>query len=133
MEKEETKSSRRGFVRELMGGAAATLTGIAAAKASFAQAVEQLGKPADDWRFDGGLWARVREQFMMPEGFGYLNTGTLAPTPKPVYDAMVEYWRLMAVNPHENSNVLQDRQEQIRVKAALFVGASADEIALTRN
>ena len=47
--------------------------------------------------------------------------------------AMVEYWCLMAVNPRENSDILQDRQESIRVKAAHFVGAWPDEIALTRN
>src|SRR5262245_34093853 len=103
--------SRRGF----LGG---TLAGLSAAKIAFAQSVQKLGSPTDNWRFDGGYWARVRSQFMMQEGFAYLNTGTLGPTPKPVYDAMVEYWRLMAVNPHENSNILQDRQESIRIKAA---------------
>ena len=46
---------------------------------------------------------------MLQDGFGYLNTGTLGPTPKAVYDALVSYWRLMAVNPHENSNILQHR------------------------
>jgi selenocysteine lyase/cysteine desulfurase len=39
----------------------------------------------------------------------------------------------MAVNPNENSQIYQDRQEQIRIKAAAFVGASPDEIAITRN
>lgn len=120
--------SRRGF---LSGGA--TLAGLTAAKMAFAQSVQNLGTPTENWKFDGGFWARVRSQFMLQDGFGYLNTGTLGPTPKPVYDAMVEYWRLMAVNPHENSNILQERQESIRVKTAQFVGASPDEIALTRN
>jgi isopenicillin-N epimerase len=120
--------SRRGF---LSGGA--TLAGVTAAKTAFAQSLQNLGASTENWRFDDGFWGRVRSQFMLQDGFGYLNTGTLGPTPKPVYDAMVEYWRLMAVNPHENSNILQDRQESIRVKAAQFVGASPDEIALTRN
>jgi len=120
--------SRRGF---LSGGA--TLAGVTAAKTAFAQSLQNLDASTENWRFDDGFWGRVRSQFMLQDGFGYLNTGTLGPTPKPVYDAMVEYWRLMAVNPHENSNILQDRQESIRVKAAQFVGASPDEIALTRN
>ena len=128
MQANHLKLSRRGL---LTGGG--TLAGLAAAKLAFAQAVQKMGPPSENWRFDGGYWARIRSQFMMPEGFAYLNTGTLGPTPKPVYDAMVEYWRLMAVNPHENSNMLQERQEAIRVKAAQFVGASPDEIALTRN
>jgi selenocysteine lyase/cysteine desulfurase len=128
MQADHLKLSRRGL---LTGGG--TLAGLTAAKLTFAQAVQKMGPPSENWRFDGGYWARIRSQFMMPEGFAYLNTGTLGPTPKPVYDAMVEYWRLMAVNPHENSNTLQERQEAIRVKAAQFVGASPDEIALTRN
>jgi selenocysteine lyase/cysteine desulfurase len=70
---------------------------------------------------------------MMEDGFAYLNTGTLGPTPRPVYNALTEYWRLMAVNPNENSAVFQDRQEQIRFKAAAFIGASPEEVAITRN
>ena len=106
-------------------------------KKGFARTIEPLGiasaaQPAD-WREDGGYWAKVRKQFMLEDGFAYLNTGTLGPTPRPVYDAMVEYWRLMAVNPNENSNVFQERQDQIRAKAAAFIGATPDEVALTRN
>jgi selenocysteine lyase/cysteine desulfurase len=98
-------------------------------KQSFAAATETLtAKGADD-----GYWAKVRSKFMLEDGFAYLNTGTLGPTPRPVFEAMTEYWRLMAVNPNENSAIFQDRQEQIRFKAAAFIGASLDEVAITRN
>jgi selenocysteine lyase/cysteine desulfurase len=50
-----------------------------------------------------------------------------------VLDALQEYWRLMAVNPHENSQVLERGVEDTRTKVASFLGASADEIAITRN
>lgn len=129
MKKNLRKISRRDFVRDVT----ATLTGIAAAKTAFAQTMGQLGTPSDDWRSDTGYWGKIKEQFMMEPAFGYLNTGRLGPTPKPVFDALVEYWRLMAVNPTENSAVFEQRQEAIRVKAAAFVGASPDEVALTRN
>jgi selenocysteine lyase/cysteine desulfurase len=125
----DRKSSRRAFVR----GVAATLAGMTAARQSFAQTVASLGVPDDDWRSDTGYWGRVRQQFMMEPGFGYLNTGRLGPTPKPIFDTLVEYWRLMAVNPTENSAVFEERQESIRAKAAAFVHASVDEIAITRN
>jgi selenocysteine lyase/cysteine desulfurase len=82
---------------------------------------------------DGGYWEKVRSQFLLEDGFAYLNTGTLGPTPKPVVNAMNEYWRLMAVNPNENSQIFQDRQDQIRSKAAMFIGATPDEVAITRN
>ena len=70
---------------------------------------------------------------MLEKDFAYMNNGTLGPTPRPVYEAMIEYWRLMAVNPHENSQIFQDRVDQIRTKVAGFLGVSADEIAITRN
>ena len=124
-----SRLSRRHFMHTV----SATLAGIAAAKTAFAQSLASMGAPTDDARFDGGYWARVRAQFMMPDGFGYLNTGRLAATPRPVFDAMVEYWRLMAVNPTENSAVFEEGQEAIRIKAAQFVGASPDEVAITRN
>jgi selenocysteine lyase/cysteine desulfurase len=124
-----SRLSRRHFMHTV----SATLAGIAAAKTAFAQSLASMGAPTDDARVDGGYWARVRAQFMMPDGFGYLNTGRLAATPRPVFDAMVEYWRLMAVNPTENSAVFEEGQEAIRIKAAQFVGASPDEVAITRN
>ncbi len=129
-------SSRRHFFQQFAGASAAltTLTQVKAAFAQSAQAVRQAaGASREDWRVDEGYWAKVRKRFMLEKGFTYMNNGTLGPTPRPVYEAMVEYWRLMAVNPHENSQIFQDRVEQIRLKAASFLGASADEIAITRN
>jgi isopenicillin-N epimerase len=125
--------SRRNFLTDVAIGSSAFAASLAGVKRAFAAAVENLGGPAEGWRSDTGYWAKVREKFMLEEGFAYLNTGTLGPTPEPVFTAMTEYWRLMAVNPNENSVVLQDRQEAIRIKAANFVGASPDEIAITRN
>ena len=122
-------TSRRDFMR----GVGVTFAGIATAKSAVAKALQELGTPSEDWRFDGGYWAKVREQFVMPEGFAYMNTGRLGSTPKPVLDALLQYWRLMAENPSENSSVFEKRQEDIRVKAAKFVGASPDEIAIVRN
>ncbi len=128
--------SRRNFFQQFAGGSAVltTLTQVKAAFAQSTQAVRQAaGVSREDWRVDEGYWAKVRKRFMLEKGFTYMNNGTLGPTPRPVYEAMVEYWRLMAVNPHENSQIFQDRVEQIRLKAASFLGASADEIAITRN
>ena len=126
--------SRRSFLGNATGGSAALAMTLTATKKAFADSIEDLGGPAEGWREDGGYWAKVRDQFMLEKGFAYLNTGTLGPTPTPVFKAMTEYWRLMAINPNENSQIFQDRIERIRSKAANFVGASSpDEIAITRN
>ena len=128
--------SRRSFFNGVLSGSALAAGTLTEVKSAFAQSVQKLTephKPHSGWETDDGYWAKVRNQFMLEEGFAYLNTGTLGPTPRPVVTAMNEYWRLMAVNPNENSLIFQDRQEQIRIKAAAFVGVSPDEIAITRN
>ena len=129
--------SRRSFFNGIIGGSAALATTLTQVKTAFAQQVQTLAPGAKHahggWEADEGYWAKVRKQFMMEENFAYLNTGTLGPTPRPVLNALNEYWRLMAINPNENSQIFQDRQEQIRFKAAGFVGATPDEIAITRN
>jgi selenocysteine lyase/cysteine desulfurase len=134
---EQSDFSRRSFFRTVAGGSAAAVTTLTQVKAAFAQSMRNMGAPSgpppETWRYDGGYWAKIREQFMLEKGFAYLNTGTLGPTPAPVFRTMTEYWRLMAVNPNENSLIYQDRQDQIRAKAAEFIGASPDEVALTRN
>jgi selenocysteine lyase/cysteine desulfurase len=127
--------SRRNFFNGMFGASALTASTLTEVKVAFAQSVQKLSehKPRNGWDSDDGYWAKVREQFMLEPGFAYLNTGTLGPTPRPVVTAMNEYWRLMAVNPNENSQIFQDRQERIRVKAAAFIGATPDEVAITRN
>lgn len=111
--------------------AAATITEV---KSAFAQSMQKLSTtPHTGWQSDDGYWAKVRAEFLMEDGFSYLNTGTLGPTPKVVVNALNKYWHMLAVNPNENSAIFQDRQEQIRFKLAAFVGAKPDEIAITRN
>jgi isopenicillin-N epimerase len=129
--------SRRSFFHKFAGGSALAVTTLSQVKETFAQALHEVGKAVEtrgeDRRQDGGFWEKVRKQFMLEKGFTYMNTGTLGPTPRPVYEAMIEYWRLMAVNPNENSQIFQDGVEKTRVKAADFLAVSSDEIAITRN
>ena len=128
----ESNVSRRHWLQRFMGGSAVAATTLTQVKQTYAAALQAVAPP-ETWRHDEGYWEKVRKQFMLEPGFAYLNTGTLGPTPRPVYDALVEYWRLMAVNPNENSNIFQQRQEQIRIKAAAFLGAGVEEVAITRN
>lgn len=127
--------SRRRFFDGVLGGSALTAAALTESKAVFAGSQENTHTNAahGGWEVDEGYWDKIRKQFLLPDGFAYLNTGTLGPTPSVVVSALEKYWRLMAVNPNENSLVLQNRQEQIRIKAAAFVGVTPDEIAITRN
>jgi selenocysteine lyase/cysteine desulfurase len=121
--------SRRKFVAR-SGAAFATL---AAVKSAFAETIGKLAPPSPAWRADEGYWEKIRKKFMLEEGLAYLNNGTVGPTPTPVFENLCEYWRLMAVNPNENSGTLQGRLDLIREKAAHFLGAFPDEIAIVRN
>ena len=129
-----SRSGRRGFLRSLLArSTAVSLATLGQVKTGFAQSMDKLREVGSDWKEDDGYWGKVRGQFMLEKGLAYLNTGTLGPTPRPVYDSLVDYWRLMAVNPHENSMVFQDRVEEIRFKTANFLGVPRDTIAITRN
>lgn len=122
-------ASRRNF---LISGSASALS-LTAAKENFAQALSEMGTPPEAWRTDEGYWARVRGRFLLQQGLGYLNNGTVGPTPAPVFEALTHYWQMMAENPNENSAILQGRTDRIRQKAAQFIGASAEEVAILRN
>jgi len=117
--------SRRKFIART----GAALASLAAVKTAFADTVKQLAS----WKFDDGYWGKIRDKFLLEEGLGYLNNGTVGPTPVPVYENLLTYWRLMAENPNENSATLQGRGETIREKAAQFLGAASDELAILRN
>jgi isopenicillin-N epimerase len=121
--------SRRNFVAK-SGAALATLATI---KHTFADTVSQLAAQSAAWRTDEGYWEKIRKKFLLEGDLAYLNNGTVGPTPTPVFDNLCAYWRLMAVNPNENSATLQGRMELIRQKAAQFLGAFPDEIAILRN
>ena len=123
--------SRRSFLRASAGAGAAALS-LDGVKAEVARALADV-RTTDSSKVDDGYWRKIREQFLLEEGFAYLNTGTVGATPGPVYHALVSYWRMMAQNPNESSAILQGRYDAIRAKAAAFVGADASEIAIVRN
>lgn len=133
MERSQGGFSRRDFLARLATGSTVAALGLSDTRAAFARTLESVRSAGADGPEAGGYWEKVRKQFILEDGFAYLNTGTLGPTPRPVLQAMNEYWRLMAVNPNENSAVFQNHVEQIRVKLAGFFGATPDEIAITRN
>jgi isopenicillin-N epimerase len=123
------ESSRRNFLAR-SGPALAT---VAAVKAAFADTLTRYSPAGPAWKTDEGYWGKIRGKFMLEKGLHYLNNGTVGPTATPVYENLLEYWRLMAVNPNENSAPLQARMDPIREKAAHFLGAAPAEIAILRN
>ena len=74
----------------------------------------------------------VRKEFPAADRMVYLDSGFQAPLARPVKAAIDLFLRegLETAGP---KSVWLDRVEQTRVKVARFLGASADEIAFTKN
>lgn len=83
---------------------------------------------------DDAVYAEVRNQLMLKENLVYLNTGTLGPAPKLVFDKVTAMMKRLEANPAvENFGPMGREMEKTRAKVALFMGANEDEIVLTRN
>lgn len=129
---DSTGVSRRSFLRKVATSSLATaaLAEMAGARvqASFAAARQAAATASSDADF----WNKVRGEFMIGPGLAFMNNGTLGPTPKPVFYSLVDAYRTLAADPSEGAK-FSARADEIREKAAAFVGADPDEIALSRN
>jgi selenocysteine lyase/cysteine desulfurase len=129
--------SRRGFIGGTMTAAVASLSaglfdttvrafgGQTPVPARSLDALKLMGPP------DEAYWWKVRSQFNVIDGLTYMNNGTLGPMPHVVFDANDSYMRSIMEDP-TMATINQDL-EKVREKVAQFVGATADEIALTRS
>ena len=126
-----TDLSRRNFLRNLCGGTAAGA--VLAPLTLRADASLAAIKGAADAPTEAEFWARVRGEFLVTDEVAYMNNGTLGPTPKPVYYTVVERYRELAADPGSRNPIQEKAAEEVRRKAAAFVGADPEEIALLRN
>lgn len=76
---------------------------------------------------DDKFWKLIRNQFPLSKEKIYLNNGTMGPSPFPVINAVHEAMRDNDINGNYGG------WESTAEKLATFVGATADEIALTHN
>jgi L-cysteine/cystine lyase len=72
-------------------------------------------------------WKQIRQMFPLSKEKIYLNNGTMGPSPYPVIDTVHKYMR------DADENGTYGGWEKTAEKLAEFVGASAEEIALTHN
>ena len=70
--------------------------------------------------------------FAFAPGLTYLQTGSLGPTPRPVIEKTIALWRELETDPavfgygaHEHA------MEDVRAKAAAFIGCATEELVLT--
>ncbi|MBK5256927.1 MAG: aminotransferase class V-fold PLP-dependent enzyme [Vicinamibacteria bacterium] len=107
-----------------------------------ARAVE--GSPLQDAAVSAGdaeVFARLRGEFLFPRDVTYCNTGTLGAMPREVLDAMTHSLRRTEAELPDwpyfqaDGEPLTGYQPLLaaRATAARFLGAEADEVAITQN
>src|SRR5688500_2639865 len=101
-----------GSRRQFLGGSAAAALGAWSAGSTFGAAiVAAQGRRAaahapslDSLKAldpkDEACWKVVRREFNILDGLTFMNTGTLGPMPRPVFDANVRYLRAISEAPH---------------------------------
>ena len=71
--------------------------------------------------------------FLFSPGLHYLQTGSLGPTPRPVLEQAIAFWRELERNPTAVGYGAQEQaMDEVRHRAAGFLGCGTDELVLTR-
>jgi len=126
--------SRRAFARYLAAGSALSLSALSELNGGIYQRIVSLNqKYLDDEAPDGVYWEEIRGLYDFENRFIMMNNGTIGPMPKPVFNALTNYFRVQVSNPYDGYNFLPTFRESIRAKLAAFINASPEEVALTTN
>jgi selenocysteine lyase/cysteine desulfurase len=80
--------------------------------------------------------SRYGTDYMFQPGLTYLNTASLGPTPRPVFERVLRAWRELEANPVRNAygtGPVLAAADAARGEAAGLLGCTADEILITRG
>jgi isopenicillin-N epimerase len=126
--------TRREFVKYFVAGSALSLAALERLNASVYQSISSLNqKYIEDESPDGVYWEALREHFLFEEGIIMMNNGTVGPMPKPVFNTLMRCFKVQCTNPFDVYAFIPRKKEEVRYKLAEFIGASPDEIVITRN
>jgi len=88
-------------------------------------------------RDQDAFWAALRQQFLIPKDEVYLNNGTVGSSPYPVLkgviDSFLDTEQMAQADPEQYPIWGYEPYVAYREALAQFVGATRDQIALTRN
>jgi selenocysteine lyase/cysteine desulfurase len=125
--------------RRFLGGSAAALGGLTTGLLGETLQAQPKAPPRamglaalkPTGALDEAYWWKVRGQFNVTDGLTFMNNGTYGPTPRVVLEALGKYERELAEDPTDNYR--NEGRDEVRKRMAAFVGATPDEIALTRS
>jgi selenocysteine lyase/cysteine desulfurase len=120
--------SRRAFVSSLGVLSAAGLT----ARDLLASSA-RLTMQASGARVPPGL-ALAPDDFAFAPGLIYFQTGSLGPTPRQVMERSIAAWKELELSPVVYGyGVHEHAMDDVRAKAASFIGCKTEELVLTRS
>lgn len=129
---------RRKFVKQLLGGAAAFAVSSGVSIGGNRLSLEALKDTTS--RITSGdynqerYWNLVKEHFLIRKGLVMLNAANLCPSPYPVQQRVFDLTRDLDSDPSSiNRRKFSGLREESRKALAQYLGASPDEIAITRN
>ncbi len=125
--------SRRRFVKLLAGSSALSLAAFDRINAEIYQSLSHLDQQVAAGSPDGAYWEALRRHYLFEDGLIMMNNGTVGPMPEPVYNTLVQYFRIQCTSPCEVYNQFSERRDEVRAKVARFINASPGEVVLTRN
>lgn len=124
---------RRDFVKGLAAGVAA-LPFLPEVGNALASRLHRLRADLADREADEQFWRRVGTEFALNPDLIHMNTGSTGAAPRLVIDALCNYAREIEGDPLNNVwGGIGRGMEEVRAKAAEFIGADKEEIAITRN
>jgi isopenicillin-N epimerase len=86
---------------------------------------------------EDAYWAALRNQYLIPKDEVYLNNGTVGSSPYPVlkavFDAFLETEQMAQTDPEDYPIWGYAAYAPYRDSLARFIGATRDQLALTRN
>jgi selenocysteine lyase/cysteine desulfurase len=95
---------------------------------------EVSGLPPEQVAENEEYWLRIRRAFSLDANHVNLNSGSVSPAPRAVYEAMDRYWQMTNMSPSLLvDDYIQPGIEQVRRRLAAMLGCSVEEVALTRN
>ncbi|MSR77682.1 MAG: aminotransferase class V-fold PLP-dependent enzyme [Candidatus Omnitrophica bacterium] len=79
------------------------------------------------------LWSQIRKDFLITDKYLYFDHAAGGPVPRPVREAVEQYYREQAEEADFAWMKWVQRREEVRQKAARFIGADPSEITFTSS
>lgn len=130
-------NSRRNFLKQV--GASAGMSALYMSgtntMALAAQDVRTMAAGAEGLMHDNeAFWDKIRDEFMIEDKLIMMNAANMTPTPKAVYETVVEHTHDMEANcSFQNRGKYGELTQKARDFIAGFLGADNDEIGFVRN